>query len=259
MSMSMSLFPLQSNFFRNWFGNANNVHSTHNICAPGADAASTADTTMTATSTLPTDFTPFPGASPVVSVAEARNIRSEAPSPEPAFAVRATVPITQRTEPPKTVEPRDQASSNATLERVTALESQVSGLQSTVVDLLVKLDERTSCSLTPSEPQAVAAGCVLPPAPPQTTTTDLTFTELQATAAPLATMTRRATLEWVQGPNTLDVSSSSSSPSLAATVETDTVMKMEEEEAEVAVGSKAHTIQHPEGYTPVNCSCAAGP
>ena len=56
----------------------------------------------------------------------------------------------------------------------------------------------------------------------------------------------------------LDVSSSSSSPSLAATVETDTVMKVEEE-AEVAVGSKAHSIEHPEGYTPVNCSCAAGP
>ena len=191
---------------------------------------------------IPTRFrTQAPSPEPTFAISIPRSFRSQAPSPEPTFARTETAPA--QTVAPTILKAEAEASSEATLERVTALESQVSGLQSKVIDLSVKLDEVSSyisSRMTPN-PQAVAGGYASP------TTSDVTFQDLQARNVPdiAATTARRATIEWVQGSK---ISNAVSSP-----VETATILKVEEE----VIGTKKlqHTIEHAEGYRPVNCNC----
>ena len=167
---------------------------------------------------------------PQIPMSIPRSFAAQAPTPEPTFAMTETVPT--QTVAPTILKAEAEASSEATLERVTALEGQVSGLQSKVMDLSVKLDEvSSSCissrSMTP-EPQAVAGGCASPK------TGDVTFEDLQARNAPntAATTARRATTEWVQGSKISDAVSANGSPKLQ------------------------HTVEHAEGYKPVNCTCS---
>ena len=162
-----------------------------------------------------------------------------------------TEAVPTQTVAPTILKAEAEASSDATLERVTALESQVSGLESKVVDLFVKLDEVSSSGVssrsTTPYPQAVAGGCDCP------TTGDVTFQGLQARNVPdtAATTARRATMEWVQGSK---ISDAVSSPMEVATPMEVTTTVMVEEEANGSPKLQ-HTVEHAEGYRPVNCSC----
>ena len=216
---------------------------TQNIYAPSGDAASNADTMMSGTlvtGTFASGLTPYPN----IAMSIPRSFPAQAPTPEPTFAMTEAV-VTQTVAPTILKKAEAEASSEATLERVTALESQVSGLESKVMDMLVKLDEvSSSCissrSTTPN-PQAVAGGCA------SSTTSDVTFQDLQARNVPdtAATTARRATMEWVQGSK---ISDAVSSPMEVAT------MVMVEGEANGSPKLE-HTVEHAEGYRPVNCSC----
>ena len=172
-----------------------------------------------------------------------RSFPAQIPIPEPTFATTETASTS--TVAPTMSKAEAEASSEATLERVTALESQVSGLESKVMDVLVKLDELSSSCIssrsTTPNPQAVAGGCASP------TTGDVTFQDLQARNVPdpAATTARRATMEWVQGSK---ISDTVSSPMEVAT------MVMVEGEANGSPKLE-HTVEHAEGYRPVNCSC----
>ena len=212
------------------------VYSTQNIYAPSGDAASNADTMMSGThftSTFASGLTPMPN----IPMSIPRSFPAQSPTPEPTFAM--TEPAPTQTVAPTVLKAKaeTEARSGATLERVTALESQVSGLESKVGDLLVKLDEVSSpCvssrSTTPN-PQAVAGGCASP------TTSNVTFEDLQARNVPdtAATTARRATMEWVQGSK---ISDAVSSPMEVAT------MVMAEGEAN-GLPRLEHTIEHAEG------------
>ena len=174
---------------------------THNIYAPSGDAASNANTMISgslATGTF------APGSSPYLNnpMSVPRSVPTQVPTPQPTFAI--TEPASTPTVAPTTLKAEAEASSDATLERVAALESQVSGLESKVMDVLIKLEEvsssyLTSRSTTPN-PQAVAGGYASP------TTGDVTFEDLQARNVPgtAAITARRATMEWVQGSKIVD-------------------------------------------------------
>lgn len=207
---------------------------TGNIYAPGGDAASTADTMMSGT--LVSGATPFPA----IPKSGTRSVRARAPSPEPSSAMTGI--IDTGVVPPVASE----AGSNAALERITALENQVSTLEAKFMELLVKLDEVSSCVSTSSTPRRqTAAGASSP------TATNITFGDLQSQDLPdaplppvdIASAAHLATREWVEGPKTPvpDVS-----PMCIATQEAGEGPKMQ-----------GHTIEHPEGYRPVNCSCSA--
>ena len=218
------------------------MYRTQNVYAPSGDAASNADTMMSGTlvtGTFASGLTPLPN----MPVSVPRSFPAQAPTPEPTFAMTET--LSAQHVAPTILKAEAKASSEATLERVTALESQVSGLNSKVMDVLVKLDEVSSSSIssrsTTPNPQAVAGGYASP------TSSEVTFEDLQAQSLPgtAATMARRATMDWVQGSK---ISDAVSSPMEVAT------MVMAEGEAN---GSPklVHTVEHAEGYRPVNCSC----
>lgn len=205
--------------------------------------------------TLASGPTPFPSAIPMSGT---RSVRKRAHSPDPASAVTETIDI--RVVPPTASE----ASSQATLERVTALENQVSTLEAKVVEMLVKLEEVSSCVSTTStsRPQAAAAGA-------SSTLSSTTFGDLQAqhladappsVGVPIAV--RRATMEWVG-----ETPDASSPVQIATSVKVDEpkipdasslmqVASSERGEEQKTSPTLEHTFEHPDGYRPVNCSCA---
>ena len=211
---------------------------TGNIYAPGEYAASNADTMMSGTlvsDTLASGATPFSSAIPKPGT---RSVRKRAQSPDPASAITETIDTRVVSE----------AGSQATLERVTALENQVSTLEAKVVELLVKLEEVSSCVSATSTPRPQAAAGASP------TISSITFGDLQAqhladapppVGVPIAV--RRATRDWVEGPKTPELLDASSSMQVA------TSDKVEEPKTSP---TPEHTFEHPEGYRPVNCSCA---
>ena len=191
------------------------------------------------TGTFASGLTPLPN----MPVSIPRSFPAQAPTPEPTFAMTETT--STQTVAPTILKAEAKASSEATLERVTALESQVSGLNSKVMDMIVKLDEVSSSSIssrsTTPNPQAVAGSCASP------TTNDVTSDDMRARKVPetAATTARRATMDWVQGSK---ISDAVSSPMEVAT------MVMAEGEANGSP-NLVHTVEHAEGYRPVNCSC----
>ena len=217
---------------------------THNIYAPSGDAASTADTM---TYTFVSGATPFTG----IPTSDPRGVRERASTPTPASAMTDIIraPFIHTQFAPAAVARKEPASA-ATLERVTALEYQVSSLEAKVVDVLVRLDEVGSCVSSSSTPrrQPPAAGA-------SPTTSDVAFGDLQArhlsdaaaAAAPslvhVATAARRATREWVVGFKSPEL------PGAPSPVEVGTGERVEEEATTV------HTVEHPESYKPVNCAC----
>lgn len=218
---------------------ANTEYRTGNIYAPGGDAASTADTMMSGTlvsGALASGMTPFSG----VPMSGTGSVRGRAPSPDPASDMMDT-----RIDQPPTA---TEAGSEATLERVTALENQVSCLETKVVELLVKLEEVSSCVSTGSTPGRQAAAGASP------TASDITFEELQArrlSDAPppvnVAAATDLATREWVEGPKTPEL------PDVPSPVQVTLGERVEEP---MVSPLPEHTIEHPEGYKPVNCDCS---
>ena len=275
---------------------ANGVNRTGNIHAPGGDAASNADTMMSATFVSGT--VPFSA----VPMSATKSVRKRARSPDPAPAMPGIIN-------PRIVLPAaSEAGSQATLERVTALENQVCSLEGKVMELLVKLEEVSSCVSTTSTPRPQAAAGASP------TISNITFEDLQAQhladappPASVATTVRRATREWVlEGPKTPELPDASSPIQIATSekvsepklsdasspMQVTTRIKVEEpdtshasspmyvatrervEEPEtphalspmhVATSERVeepetsptlgHTVEHPEGYRPVNCSC----
>lgn len=204
------------------------MYRTHNIYAPSGDAASTADTTMSGT------LVPGPLAStttPLPVIIPASNPRS-VPSPEEE---NRTTTMTGTTHPQAAAPASSEtAQAEATLERITALENQVSSLEGKVLDLLVRLDEVSSCagadSTTPrrqenqqqGQQEQAAAGAALsfPVTSDVTTYEDLQNLSNPAAAAATASPPAAAQLalvnaagapsERVEGPKAQDTSLSSS-------------------------------------------------
>ena len=237
------------------------MYRTGNIYAPGGYAASNADTMMSGThvsDTLASGPTPFPSAIPMSGT---RNVRKRA---DPVSAMTETIDI--GVVPPSASE----TGSQATLERITALENQVSTLEAKVVELLVKLEEVSSCVSTTSttpRPQAAAGA--------SSTLSSTTFEDLQAQHLPDAPpppagvpiAVRRATIEWVEGPKTPELPDASSSVQIATSVKAEEpklpdasvpmhVAASERVEEPKTSPTPGHTFEHPEGYRPVNCVCA---
>ena len=135
--LSLSLFSLDL-----FSKNADEKNRTGNIYAPSGDAVSNADTTTYVSGTLASATTVFPNTPiPDIHISSSSSVR---PSPDATGATteaihtqNATTTMTTTTPPP--------ASETACLERVTALENQVSNLEAKVVELVVRLDEVSSC------------------------------------------------------------------------------------------------------------------
>lgn len=249
------------------------VYRTGNIYAPGGDAASNADTTMSGTlvsGTLASGMTPFCG----VPVSGTRSARGRGPSPDSDSAAMMGIIHTRVPRPAAS-----EAGSEA-LERITALENQVSSLGAKVMEMLVRLDEVSSCVSASSTPQRQATVGASP------TTSNITFEDLQAqnlqdaatpSPANVTTAAHLATREWVEGPKTPEVPGASS-PMQVSTQEwvegpktpevPDASSPMQVSIQGCVEGPKErveeskmspmpeHTVEHPEGYKPVNCSCA---
>ena len=123
-----------------------------------------------------------------------RSLSENGTSPELASALNGI--IHTHVVPPAAAE----AGSGATLERVTALESQVSGLEAKVLEVLVKLGESSrsgSASSTP-RPQQAAAGAS--PASSDIMSENLEAQALSYLAA--AAANEAATRDWLEGPKT---------------------------------------------------------
>ena len=187
--------------------------------------------------TLASRMTPFSR----IPMSGTRSVRARAPSPAPAPAMTGITKT--QVEPPAASE----AHSGATLERVTALENQVSGLEAKVMELLVKLEEVSSCVSTSSTPRQQAAAGASP------TISNITFEDLQAQhlsrTPPPALMENAvhlATKEWVEGPKTPELPAASLSPVQIA------IREIKEEPKTPPMPE--HTIKHPEDYRPVNCN-----
>lgn len=266
LSLSLSLVATLESLH-----NANDVYRTHNIYAPSGDAASTADTTMMS-GTLATGPPLAPAATTttpvpvVIPASEPKCVHS--PEQNPTATVTETI--------------HAHASSEATLERVSALESKVASLEAKVLDLLVRLDEVSSCvcvgsrsstsSTTPEQQEQqreqTAAGASSSSSSSPVPSNDVTtFEDSQhlSNAADTASMTAPLPQPAVanvasatrEGPKVQDASSSSSPAADIATV-------VEEEEGDAGGAlpgleeQQRHSIEHPEGYRPVNCSCMIG-
>ena len=144
------------------------------------------------------------------------NVRGETLNPQPTSAVMG-MNGTQVAPP---------AAQQATLERVTMLENQVSSMTNKIQELTDRVNEQSSCASDTSTPRGQAAAGASP------TTGNITFEDLQAqrpdaerAAVNGAIPVSLATREWVEGPKT------------PVTVK--------------------HTIKHAEGFGPVNCSCSS--
>ena len=148
----------------------------------------------------------------------------------------------------------------ATLERVTMLENQVSSMTNTIQELTDRVNEQSSCASNSSTPRGQAA------AGASRTISNITFQDLQAQhlseakppAVNGATPMYLATREWVEGPQIPEPVSRGpprecelpdAPPMQAATEES-----VEKPKTPLTV---KHTIEHSEGFGPVNCSCSS--
>lgn len=203
------------------------VYRTGNIYAPGGEAASTADTTMSGTFVSGT-LTSATTLVPDVPLSSTRNERIGAPNPAPVSAAIGIVPTPVALPPPP---PRvSEAGSVATLERVTALEGQVSGLEAKVVELLVRLEEVNSCVSAGSTPRRQAFGG-----------------DPQARRLPGASSAQLETREWVEGPRAGGILGEEAPVPIA----------IRERVGESKTPSvPEYTAELPEGYMPIDHSCA---
>ena len=184
-----------------------------------------------------------------------RNVPSDAPGPQSTFAMVGTNGT--QVAPPAASE---AALRQATLERVTMLENQVSSMTNTIQELTDRVNEQGSCATNRSTPRQQAAAGASP------TTSNITFQDLQAQhlsdaeppavngAIPISLATR----EWVEGPKTpeqvsKDMTQECELPD-ASPVQATTRENVEQPKTPLAV---KHTIKHAEGFGPVNCSCSS--
>lgn len=192
--------------------------------------------------TLVSGTIPFPS----IPTSGTMSVLGSRPSPDPASAMTGIM------HPGVVPAAASEVDLEATLERVTALENQVCSLEAKFMELLVKLDEVSSCVSTSSTPRRQAAAGASP------TTSNATFEDLQVqhladapSPSPLlppvnvTAAVRLATREWVEGPRVSALLPDTSSPMDISTQES-------------VEGSKTlgHSVGHLEGYTPVNCSCS---
>ena len=183
------------------------------------------------------------------------NVRGDAPGPQPTSA--PTGMNGTQVVPPAASE---AALRQATLERVTMLENQVSSMNNVIQELKDKVNEQSSCASNSSTPHRQAA------AGASATISNITFQDRQAQhlsdAEPPAvngtTPAYLATREWVEGPKTPEQ------------VSKDTTMECELPDASLVQAATEesvakpktpltikHTIKHAEGFGPVNCSCSS--
>ena len=184
-----------------------------------------------------------------------RNVRGDAPCPQPTSA--PTGMNGTQVAPPAASE---AALQQATLERVTMLENQVSSMNNVIQGLRDRVNEQSSCASNSSIPHQQAAAGASP------TTSNITFQDRQAQhlsdgeppAVNGTTPVYLATREWVEGPKTPEQVSKDTtkecelpdaSPMQAATEES--VQKLK------TPLTVKHTIKHAEGFGPVNCSCSS--
>lgn len=197
--------------------------------------------------TLASATTPFSG----FPIPGTRSVRGRAPSPESTSAMTGIMD----TRP--ALPAASEAGSEATLERITALENQVSSLEAKVMELLVRLAEVSSCVSTSSTPRRQAEAGASP------MTSNTTFEDLQArhlAHAPIpvnfATTMHLATREWVEGPKTPEHVSNGATQECelpdASAVQIATRERVESKTPSML----KHTVEHAEGFGPVNCSCS---
>ena len=184
-----------------------------------------------------------------------RNVHGDAPTSQPTSAV-TSINGTQVAPPAALAATLQQA----TLERVTMLENQVSSMTNKIQELTDRVNEQSSCASNSSTPRRQAAAGASP------TTSNITFQDLQAQhlsgaeprAVNGATPVYLATREWVEGSKTPEQVSKGTTqecelpdapPMQAATGES-----VEKPKTPLTV---KHTIKHAEGFGPVNCSCSS--
>lgn len=184
-----------------------------------------------------------------------RNVRGDAPSLQPTSAM--TGMNGTQVAPPAVSE---AALRQATLERVTMLENQVSSMNNVIQELRDRVNEQSSCASNSSITGRQAAAGASP------TTSNITSEDLQAQhlsdaerpAVNGAIPVSLATKEWVEGPKTPEHVSKGAThecelpdapPMQAATEEV--------VEKPKTPSTVKHTIKHAEGFGPVNCSCSS--
>ena len=186
-----------------------------------------------------------------------RNVHGDAPSSQPTSAVTG-INGTQVAPPAASAAALQQA----TLERVTMLENQVSSMTNKIQELTDRVNEQNSCASNSSTPRRQAAVGASP------TTSHITLQDLQAQnlsdTEPRAvngatpTPVYLATREWVEGSKTPEQVSKGTTrecelpdapPMQAATEES-----VEKPKTPLTI---KHTIKHAEGFGPVNCSCSS--
>ena len=184
-----------------------------------------------------------------------RNARGDAPSSQPTSAM--TGMIGTQVAPPAASE---AALRQATLERVTMLENQVSSMNNVIQELRDRVNEQSSCVSNSSTPRRQAAAGAFP------TTSNITFEDLHAqhrseVAPPAvsgATPVYLATREWVEGPKPSEQVSKDTTMECelpdAPPVQAATRDSVEQSKTPSTI---KHTIKHAEGFGPVNCSCSS--
>ena len=206
-----------------------------------------ADTMMSGT--FASAMTPTVSGTPI---SVTRNVRGDAPSPEPTSAMTGINGT--RVAPPAASE---AALQQATLERVTMLENQVSSMNNMIHELSDRLNEQSSCASNSSTPRRqVAAG-----ASPTTTFEDLQAQHLSDAKRPavnVAIPVYLATREWVEGPKTPEQISKGATQECelpdASAMQAATRVSVEKPKTPSTI---KHTIEHAEGFGPVNCSCSS--
>ncbi|KAM0796448.1 hypothetical protein BDR22DRAFT_867499 [Usnea florida] len=183
------------------------------------------------------------------------NVHGDVPSSQPTSGVTG-ITGTQIAPPAVSAAALQQA----TLERVTMLENQVSSMTNKIQELTDKVSEQSSCASNSSTPRRQAAAGASP------TTSNITFQDLRAQhlsdaeprAVSGATPVHLATREWVEGSKTPERVSKSTTQQCelpdAPPIQAATEESVEKPKTPLTV---KHTIKHAEGFGPVNCSCSS--
>ena len=195
-------------------------------------------------------FVPMTPTSSGIPTFMTRNVRGHTPSPQPTSAMMG-INGTQVAPP---------ATSEATLERVTMLETQVSSMNNVIQELRDRVNEQSSCASNSSTTGRQAAAGASP------TTSNITSEDLQAhrlseAKSPVvngATPVYLATREWVEGPKTPE-QVFEGTPQECELPDAPPMQAATEESVEKpkTPSTVKHTIEHSEGFGPVNCSCSS--
>ena len=163
-----------------------------------------------------------------------RSVREQAPSPNVEFMEG----ITSRLEP-RLAELALKSTDDATLERITALENQVSKLEEGFIELLVKLDELKSVDLK--------IGGRTPSADDRLTVNNLSLSIINCCPTVHKLDGDKFVVRAVEHTDTQDVRSENE---LVEYTESDNKEWLDGEEP------LKHTREHPGGWRPINCICA---